>query len=362
MKINLKTVRDDRFQFAYSFDLDSGFYYRTGLINAEGGDSGRDPFRASFPHLLDVGIMGHCEHGSRGLCVKAGVACYQDGWHKQEPNMGLEDYRWLVNQCQGRMFQIALGGRGDPEMHEEFEAILSYSREHNIVPNMTTSGFGLTAEKADLMKTYCGAVAVSWYRSEYTLRAIELLVEKGVKTNIHFVLGNHSLAEAYRLLTGGLWPEGINRIIFLLHKPVGLGRSGNVLEAADPKVREFFQLFNEEKYCNLAGFDSCCVPGLINYSPRIHPDSIDTCEGARYSAYVTPDLKMTPCSFDQEMKWSYDLKGHTVEEAWESRPFEAFRTALKTACPHCAKQSGCLGGCPIKREIVLCEQVQEVKG
>lgn len=359
MKIEFRTVRDDRFKFAYSFDLDSGFYYRTGIIDDEGKDSGRDPFRGSFPHLLDVGIMGHCVHGASGLCLKAGVECYQDGLHKNEPNMTLENYRWIVDQCKGKMFQIALGGRGDPDMHEHFEDILSYSRENDIVPNMTTSGFGLTPEKADIIKKYCGAVAVSWYRSEYTLEAIKILAEKGIKTNIHFVLGNNSINEAYRLLTEHLLPEGINRIIFLLHKPVGLGRSRNVLNASDPKVREFFNLFNEENYCNMAGFDSCCVPGLINYSPNIHPDSIDTCEGARYSAYITPDLKMTPCSFDQEMKWSYDLKGHTIEIAWESRSFEAFRTALRTACPNCSQKSNCLGGCPIKREIALCHKYQE---
>ena len=121
-------------------------------------------------------------------------------------------------------------------------------------------------------------------------------------------------------------------------------------------------MFNEEKYCDMAGFDSCCVPGLINYSPNIHKGSIDTCEGARYSAYITPDLRMTPCSFDQDLKWSYDLKGSSIEEAWESRPFEAFRTILKTSCPGCREQANCLGGCPIKREIVLCDRFQEVKG
>ena len=29
----------------------------------------------SYPHLIDVGIMGHCIHGKTGLCVKAGIVC-----------------------------------------------------------------------------------------------------------------------------------------------------------------------------------------------------------------------------------------------------------------------------------------------
>lgn len=41
-------------------------------------------------------------------------------------------------------------------------------------------------EKANLTKEYCGAVAVSWYRSEYTNKAIDLLLYNKVETNIHF--------------------------------------------------------------------------------------------------------------------------------------------------------------------------------
>lgn len=305
--------------------------------------------------------MGHCLHGANGLCKEAGVQCYQDGLHKKQDNMTLENYKWIVDQSKTRLFQIALGGRGDPEMHEHFEEILRYSRENDIIPNMTTSGYGMTEQKANLIKEYCGAVAVSWYRSNYTIRAIKLLLDQGIKTNIHFVLGNNSIDEAIEMLTENKIPEGVNRLIFLLHKPVGLGQSDNVLNASDPKVIQFFNLFNEDRYCEMAGFDSCCVPGLINYSPNVHLDSIDTCEGARYSAYISSDMKMTPCSFDQKLKWHYDLKGKSIDEAWESNRFEYFRTKLKTSCPECEKKSHCLGGCPIKREIVLCDDFQEVK-
>lgn len=359
MILNLKIFRDDRFRFVYSFDMESGFYYRTGIFDSTGCETDQDPFRASYPHLLDVGIMGHCLHGSEGLCIKAGVQCYQDGFTKNQKNMSLKDYQWIVDQSKGRLFQIALGGRGDPDMHENFEEILKYSRANGIVPNMTTSGYGLTEEKVKLIKKYCGAVAVSWYRSKYTDKAIQKLLNYDVKTNIHFVLGNNSIDEAYEILTQSKLPKGINRIIFLLHKPVGLGKEENVLDPSDVKVRRFFNLFNEEKYCDLAGFDSCCVPGLINFSQSIHLNSIDTCEGARYSAYITPDMKMTPCSFDQGLKWAYNLRGHSIEEAWESKAFQSFRSLLKMRCPECDQKKYCLGGCPIKREIVLCNQLQE---
>jgi len=341
--------------------LDSGFYYRTGIIDKEGRDTGVDPFRGSFPHLLDVGIMGHCVHGASGLCLQAGIQCYQNGLTKNEPNMGLEDYKDIVNQCKGKLFQIALGGRGDPEMHESFEEILSYSRENDIIPNMTTSGFGLTKEHALMMKEYCGAVAVSWYRSSYTIKALDLLLSLGIKTNIHYVLGNNTIDEAFDLLSENKLPTGINRIIFLLHKPVGMGESKNVLSPLDPKVIEFFNLFNLEEYINKVGFDSCCIPGIINFSPNIHLNSIDTCEGARYSAYISPDMIMTPCSFDQQYQWGLSLKKYSLKEVWESKSFESFRSTQKMSCPECDKKADCLGGCPIKKEIVLCTKMREVK-
>ncbi len=45
---------------------------------------------ASFPELLDIGIMGHCIHGRQGLCMKAGVECYQNGLHANHANMSVD--------------------------------------------------------------------------------------------------------------------------------------------------------------------------------------------------------------------------------------------------------------------------------
>ena len=97
--------------------------------------------------------------------------------------MTVEDFQEIVRQCRGNTYQIALGGCGDPDQHEHFAEILDACRSAGIVPNFTTSGLGLNSELAQLCKKHCGAVAVSWYRSSYTLRAIDLLLQAGVKTN-----------------------------------------------------------------------------------------------------------------------------------------------------------------------------------
>ena len=66
--------------FVSCFNERTGEYFRTGIIK-NGVDTGTDPFMAPFPELLDVGIMGHCIHGKRGLCMAAGVECYQNGMY-----------------------------------------------------------------------------------------------------------------------------------------------------------------------------------------------------------------------------------------------------------------------------------------
>lgn len=410
-KSAMRIKRDKNF-ISY-FNPVTGFYFRTGILE-DGKDTGIDPFMASFPELLDVGIMGHCIHGKTGLCQKAGIGCYQDGLHSNNPNMSLEDFKKLAEQCKGKTFQFALGGCGDPDQHEHFEEILKVCKENDIVPNFTTSGFGMTETLAKLCKQYCGAVAVSWCRSPYTIKAINLLLADGVKTNIHYVLSKSTLTEALQhlrrdelngsidrdkfsspkgtssksttevrtcalaqsssqsellhntsqsdLLNGRYdstelryFPKGINAVIFLLHKPVGLGTKEDMITKDNKDFLDFLDLVNEGEFPYKIGFDSCTVPALINLD-KVEPNCLDTCEGARWSAYITPDMKLLPCSFDnQAQRWAVDLVHNTIAEAWESDTFEDFRNHFVQSCPSCKHRTKCMGGCPIVPEIVLCK-------
>lgn len=371
-------IKKDK-NFISCFNQETGFYFRTGILE-NGKDTGVDPFMASFPELLDVGIMGHCIHGKTGLCQKAGIGCYQDGLHSNNTNMSLEDFKKIAEQCKGKTFQFALGGCGDPDQHEHFEEILKVCKENGIVPNFTTSGFGMTKALAKLCKQYCGAVAVSWYRSPYTLKAINLLLTEKVKTNIHYVLSKSTFTEALQHLQSDVinsdlakstskgdstqsysrnslqFPKGINAVIFLLHKPVGLGTKEDVITKDNKDFWDFLDLVNKEEFQYKIGFDSCTVPALINLD-KVDQNCLDTCEGGRWSAYITPDMKLLPCSFDnQEQKWAVDLAKHSIAEAWESDTFNDFRNHFVQSCPDCKHRTLCMGGCPIVPEIVLCDE------
>lgn len=346
-------ISDSKYHFKSAFDTETGSYVRTGIIDQSGRDTGVDPFMASYPHLIDVGVMGHCIHGKTGLCAKAGIGCYQNGLHVEQPNMTIDDFRWIAGQSKHRCNQFALGGRGDPDQHEHFEELLKISRENDIVPNFTTSGYGMTDDIARLCRQYCGAVAVSWYRSQYTLNAIQMLLNAGVKTNIHYVLGINSIDEAIQRLQNDDFPLGINAIIFLLHKPAGQGTKSNVLDFTDPRVQQFFEQVDRHHPFKV-GMDSCNVPGAIHYCKNIALESLDACEGGRFSCYISADMHMTPCSFDQERRYYVSLRGNTIEEVWNSEPFCIFRNHFLNSCPGCSKRDFCMGGCPLMPEIVFC--------
>lgn len=345
-------IMDPKYHFVTLFDDKTGIYVRTGIIE-NGSDTGADPFMASFPHLIDVGVMGHCIHGKTGFCRKAGIGCYQNGALVEKPNMTVDDFQWIASQCRGRTNQFALGGRGDPDQHERFEELLQICRENGLVSNFTTSGYGLTPELAAVCRKYCGAVAVSWYRSAYTQNAIQMLLDAGVKTNIHYVLGENSIDEAIERLERDDFPTGINAVIFLLHKPAGQGTRENVLVSEDLRVKRFFAQVDKNHPFSV-GMDSCNVPGAINFCKNILPESLDTCEGGRFSCYIGADMVMSPCSFDQKGQYGVKLNPCTIEEAWNSVSFERFRNRMRSACSGCEKRELCLGGCPIMPEIVFC--------
>jgi radical SAM protein with 4Fe4S-binding SPASM domain len=268
--------------------------------------------------------------------------------------MPLERFKMIINECQGKTFQVALGGRGDPDMHPDIVEILRYAREHDVVPNFTTSGFGLDARLLPAIKEYCGAVAVSWYRNQYTERAFEMFLAAGIRTNIHYCISNNTMDEAIDMMQHKKYPQEINRIIFLLHKPVGLGTMDNVLDVHDQRVKTFFSMFDEKENADKAGFDSCSVPAILNFTDNIHPACIEPCEAGRFSAYISPDFKLVPCSFEKDPNYAVSLENSSISEAWNSTVFESFRNRQSGKCPDCPRYDSCFAGCPIVPEVTLC--------
>lgn len=354
--------KDIKNNFIDFFNPQNGFRVRSTIL-----DSDKEPLQRDFPELIDIGIMGECHIANENICTKAGIDCYQSAQKIRKSNMALIDYKKIIKQCKNKTFQVALGGAGDPNKHENIEDILKYTRECGIVPNITTTGIHITDREIELIKKYCGAVAVSFYSrlvffENYpkesnldTLQAIDKLTTAGCSVNIHYVISKNTIDEAIYRLNNDLFPKGINAIIFILYKPVGLGKNEKVLTHRDMKLLELLDIVQKNTFRFKIGFDTCCTPLLVKHSSHISISSIDFCEAARFSMYIDCECFAYPCSFDcYNKKYRLSAKSMMIKYIWDSNIFEAFRIKQLNSCPQCGNKLLCLGGCALNLGINLC--------
>ena len=325
----------------YGEDYEIFFNTQSGFELLRGRDGKPDPFSLELPSLIDVGIMGHCKN----KCP----FCYQG--NEYEPHMSLENFKRIIDETKHHVNQIALGGRGDPNLHPNFREIVEYARANGVVPNYTTSGFGLTDDQIKASQM-CGAVAVSNYKTQETYDALNRLIDAGIKTNIHFLLTKNTFFDAIKILHNyNPWASivpriipfdlnKINAIVFLLFKQKGRGSQLDWLPNSD-QLRVFSKALADIDNKGLKtkiGMDSCLINHVIKYVtlPPSIAMAIDTCEGARMSMYITPSMEATPCSFSDKAQ-RISLKNKTIKEIWENgESFKQFRKVLmktKNNCP-----------------------------
>jgi MoaA/NifB/PqqE/SkfB family radical SAM enzyme len=306
----------------------------TGFEILRGINGFPDPFSLELPSLLDIGIMGTCQNKCK--------FCYQG--HINRPNMKLDDFKKIIDQTKHHVSQVALGGRGDPNKHENFKEILVYCRENKVAPNYTTSGINLTKEEIESSKL-CGAIGVSDYGKDHTFKAINDLIEAGIKVCIHLIYSKESHDKVIQILNGNdVWNGKVNidklfSVLFLLFKPQGSGKNLD-WSPTGMQLKEFSKHIFKPKSKFLVGIDSCLVNKVLYYEQpdKIQSLSIDTCEGARQSAYITPDMKMMPCSFANPEFFAIDItENQDIYNIWNhSQIFNKFRNQLLTnprKCP-----------------------------
>jgi len=357
--IRMIYYEDKKYKFYELFNEKNGTLVRSNIIGTS-----FDATMRSYPELIDIGIMGKCHAAQTGICSLSGVECYQNAINSSKTNMLLEDYESILRQSKNKVFQVALGGAGDPNKHEYFDEILSMTREYGIIPNMTTSGYNLSDREVDSIKKYCGAVAVSFYsrlkgnreegENDVTINAIERFTSAGCITNVHYVVSDASIEEAIYRLENDCWPEKISAIIFILYKPVGLGKREKVVKY-DVRLQRFLDMALKKKHSFRIGFDTCFTSALVGYQDYIDKTSIDACEAARFSMYIDSEMNAYPCSFDNQAgKYRVSLRDKTIVDAWNSAEFEQFREVRKAKCNGCTKVDLCNYGCGLDLGIDLC--------
>jgi len=324
-----KTIKTDNYIILFD--------QKTGLEITSGINGIPDPFELEGPSLADIGIKGNCSNND---CV----FCYQG--KEQRPDMLLDDYKRIVDELKPYTNQIALGGKGNPNAHNQFREIIEYTVQNGIVPNYTTSGHDLTDEQVEISKQ-CGAVAVSIANLQpYTFKSIKMFQNAGIKTNLHWVLSRKSMGDIISVLNGNdIWEgkidlQKLNAIVLLSFKKQGRGKELDDWSLNNDDVKRLLPYLRNQRNKFKIGADSClfCKIGKVDTFTKDEKLYTDTCEASRYSVYIGCDMVMMPCSYGDRDIYGESLYYHTIKDVWDNSPiFKHFRTNLKKdpfTCPY----------------------------
>lgn len=323
----------DKYGYKALFDENTGK-----TIRLDGADNCNN-WKKSGPELLDISITNYCERNCS--------FCYRNS-SEFGKHMSTSLYRDIINEAKKlKVFQVALGG-GNPNQHPDFVDFLKIARENNIVPSYTTNGDGMTSEILDATKVYCGALAVSWYEPyNNAISLIEECYNRDIKVNIHFVLDADNILKARDLLNLEIIDK-VNAIIFLNYKPVGQEKR-SVLKSTKELLTFLYDTISFSR-CKI-GFDSCMISHLTMIKHSLVLESIDYCEAARYSAFISEKGIVYPCSFmcGQGLNGESILSKSLLEIWQDSLVFNQIRKTLfsnSNKCMNCEHYQFCHGGCP----------------
>ena len=91
---------------------------------------------------------------------------------------------------------------------------------------------------------------------------MERFVKAGCITNVHYVLSKKSIKEAIYRVKNGVFPKGINAVVFLLYKLIGLASRKHVIDCGDPDYLELLRLVASADSSWRYGFDTCQSPAI----------------------------------------------------------------------------------------------------
>jgi radical SAM protein with 4Fe4S-binding SPASM domain len=271
--------------------------------------------------------------------------------------------------------QLAIGG-GEPLLHPDFVRILYDARSFGVLPNLTTTGDGMTPESLRAMAECCGAVALSleglrddfdrrrrtgFALFEWTHRALR---DAGVATVLQVTLSVENLPALPAIVDYCVSCDGLYGVLFLAYKSMGRGAGYQTplsrVPAAElfPLLRDAFLRISER--CRV-GYDCCLAPGVVGMDAAFgidDPEMVEGCTAMRTSVGITTDLDVVPCTFLSDHPLG-TLREQSLWDVWHGERAAAFRERLdgqveqRAECRACPSRDSCLGGCP-RWDLVRC--------
>lgn len=262
------------------------------------------------------------------------------------------------------VFHVALGG-GESLLRTDLFELATYARELGLVPNLTTSGIGLSDEDAQRCRVF-GQVNVSLdgvgdvYRksrgydgADVALRAMRRLVAAGVPTGINFVVSALTW-DVMESTTAEVAALGGNEVEFLRYKPAGRARSGyggRALNEAQARslLPRLIRLSKQFPTLHIKA-DCSFVPFLCAADPDpavLEQFGIYGCEAGHALAAVDAEGMAKPCSFLEDPFGPADDVLRQWDEHQRISSWREHSAEVGAPCSTCAYREICKGGCKV---------------
>lgn len=297
-------------------------------------------------------------------CPAACPRCYTDATPDGAEPAEAELIEVVDRLADFGVFHLALGG-GESLLHAGLFRVAAHARARGMVPNLTTSGLGLTPALAEACRVFgrvnvsldgIGAAYVSsrgYDGAAVALRALERLRAAGVPAGINLVVTRDTfdtLAQTVDAATAA----GADEVELLRLKPGGRGLDdGYPVHALDEERARALMptlVALQQRHPTVAFKVDCSfTPMLCAADPDLDllkRFGVYGCEAGHVLTAVKADLQATPCSF-------VPTPVGTVAElvdTWDTSPLlnRWRRYHLDEApapCQTCTYRSVCKGGC-----------------
>ncbi len=306
--------------------------------------------RTSAPLESHVSITSQCAAPCEG--------CYQpvsrDGAHVPLTTI----LATLDRLAADGVFTVALGG-GEPLAHPDLAQIGLEARARGLTPVVTTSGIGLTVERAASLTGFQqinvshdgidgGYADVRGFHGEsIATRAIEILTRAGIPVGVNLVLtrGNFARVEA---TASDIRARGVRELQLLRYKPAGRAATLSYLDRRlTPEQIATFpsllgRLVQAQQPEMTVRIDCALVPFLASAefpSELLAQWGVFGCEAGRHLHAIDARGDDRACSFADR-------------DALPPSAFRAFAADPPEPCASCAIRDVCRGGCKIVSQFV----------
>jgi len=296
-------------------------------------------------------------------CPAGCVGCYADATAEgHEPTFDALAARLDALADMG-VFSVAFGG-GEAALREDIGEVARYARSVGPSPTMTTSGLGITAERARDLLAFA-QINVSWdgptevYRevrgwdgAAVAERAVEHLRSAGVPVGINTVLTRMSYPRLDDI-TAGAEALGAVELQLLRFKPSGRGRLDYLaMRLTAAQVDSFGETLRRlaERHAPAIRIDCALLPFLAG-SGEVRAEDLSRfavmgCEAGRSLMTLDAHGATRPCSF-----WAEEGEETPPSEAWRRSPtlerFRGYVATIPEPCASCSFVEACRGGCRI---------------